>query len=86
MSFLNSFTPLIAKAKKCINEILFSLKSLTNFDCNLFMKLFDAKVFPILLYGCELWGLTDDIEIERVHLYAMKRFLNVSLHTSNNKI
>ena len=86
MSFSNAFIPLIAKAKKCINEILFSLKSLTHFDFKMFMKLFDTKVFPILSYGCELWGLNDSVEIERVHLYAMKKFLNVSLHTSNNKI
>ena len=84
MSFNNASIPLIAKAKKCINEILFSLRSLSSSDLNLFTKLFDSKVYPVLSYGCELWGIFNMEDIERVHLYALKRFLNVSLHCSNN--
>ena len=84
MSFANASLPLIAKAKKCINDILFSLRSLSCTDLNLFTKLFDSKVFPTLSYGCELWGIFSIEDIERVHMYALKRFLNVSLHCSNN--
>ena len=36
LSFVNSSSLLIAKAKKTVIEILFSLKSLSNFDINLF--------------------------------------------------
>ena len=86
MSFVNMCSPLIAKAKRSINEILLSLRSLSHFDLSIFTKLFDSKISPILSYGCELWGLHKQTEIERVHLYALKRFLNVSLHTSNNKV
>ena len=53
---------------------------------NLFTKLFDSKVFPVLSYGCELWGIFALEDIERVHMYALKRFLNVSLHCSNKII
>ena len=71
MSFINMCLPLIAKAKRSINEILFSLRTLSHFDLSIFLKLFDSKIFPILSYGCELWGLHNLIEIERVHLYAL---------------
>ena len=39
MSFINASIPLIAKAKKCINDILFSLRTLSCSDLNLFTKL-----------------------------------------------
>jgi hypothetical protein len=32
------------------------------------LDLFDKMVKPILLYGCELWGLSNCDIIERVHL------------------
>ena len=86
LSFVNTLMPLIAKSKKSINEILFSLRSLSCSDLKLFTQLFDSKVFPILSYGCELWGVFDIYDVERVHLYALKRYLNVSLHCSNKKV
>ena len=48
-------------------------------------KLFDSQIQPSLLYASEVWGLvvTDD-HVEKVHTYACKRFLNVSLRTLNN--
>ena len=48
-------------------------------------KLFDSQIQPSLLYASEVWCLlvTDD-DIEKVHTYACKRFLNVLLRTPNN--
>jgi hypothetical protein len=38
----------------------------------------------MLNYGCEVWGMNADLKIiERVHLFALKRFLNVSIRTPN---
>ena len=48
-----------------------------------FFKLFDTQIQPMLNYGAEVWGLEADLKIiERVHLFALKRFLNVSVRTS----
>ena len=47
---------------------------------DIFLKLFDSKVLPMLSYGCELWGVQDITGIGRVHTFGLKRFLNVSLH------
>ena len=45
----------------------------------LFLKLFDCQIQPVLTYGSEFWGIMADYRItERVHLFADKRFLNVS--------
>ena len=83
LSFVNTLMPLIAKAKKSVNEIMHAFKNLSCSNLNLFTKLFDSKVYPTLSYSCELWGTFGMEEVERVHLYALKRFLNVSLHCSN---
>ena len=40
-------------------------------------------VRPILLYGCELWGLSNCDIIERVHLKYCNRLLNLKSSTSN---
>ena len=41
--------------------------------------MFDCLIQPILTYGSEVWGLSDNQEsIERVHLSALKRFLGVN--------
>ena len=46
--------------------------------------MFDAQIQPILGYGAEVWGLISNLDvIERVHTFALKRFLNVSIRTPN---
>ena len=60
---------------------MYSLKNINCHDFDVFIKLFDAKVKPILLYASEVWRII--IEVERVHLFAFKRFLNVFKHCSN---
>ncbi|WP_293716285.1 hypothetical protein, partial [Thiolapillus sp.] len=45
----------------------------------IFFKMFDSQIQPILTYGSEIWGLSDNQEcIERVHLSALKKFMGVS--------
>ena len=83
MSFATITQAFVSKAKKACYEILTSLRSIHCYDLNVFLKLFDAKVKPILLYGSELWGMNELYDIEKVHMFALKRFLNVSLHCSN---
>jgi hypothetical protein len=43
-------------------------------------------VNPILLYGCELWGLSNCDIIERVHLKYCKLLLNLKSSTPNSMI
>ena len=43
-------------------------------------KLFDTQIQPMLNYGAEVWGLeADHTPIERIHLFAIKRFLKTSI-------
>ena len=49
------------------------------------MKLFDSQIQPMVLYGAEVWGLdAASLHVEKVHLFALKKFLGVSLKTPNN--
>ena len=82
---LNSATEnLTIKAKKCVVEICRMMWRLGCSSPTIFFKLFDARVVPMLLYAAEIWGAHNFNQVEKVHLFACKRFLNVSLHTPNN--
>ena len=74
------------KGKKGVMEIQKSMRRLSTIDPCLFWKLFDAQITPILTYAAEVWGLHDTKQIEKVHTFAIKRFLNVPLHCSNKMI
>ena len=83
LSFTNSVSLLVAKAKQTCYELQKTLNTINCHDINIFTKLFDSKVQPILSYSCEVWGMCDLPNIEQVHTIALKRFLNVSIHASN---
>ena len=83
MSIKSSLSSFIMKAKLSINTILSSLNSIDCHEMNIFFKLFDSKVLPILSYSSEFWGVFSIEAIERVHTLAIKRFLKVSIHSSN---
>ena len=75
--------------KNRIISIFRALHKLGPIDINLFFRLFDSQVKPILLYASEVWGTRqiDGTEkphaIERIHMYACKRLLGVSMKTPN---
>ena len=74
------------KAKKSVYDILKCLRAVQCFDLNIFSTLFSSKIQPILLYGSEVWGVHESKQMERVHTFAYKRFLNVSVHSSNKML
>ena len=74
------------KGEKGVMEILKCMRKLKSNDYSLFWKMFDTQIEPILTYGAEVWGLFENCEMEKVHTFAMKRFLNVPFHVSNKVI
>ena len=52
----------------------------------LYMKLVDAQVQPIVQYGAEIWGMDKAAQhCEQVHLFALKKILGVEMRTPNEK-
>ena len=49
-------------------------------------KSFDTQIEPILTYSSEVWGLENVDQLEKVHTFAIKRFLNVPLHSSSKLV
>ena len=70
------------RARKGALGILRLLGGLGEQCPKLFFKLFDCQIQPMLTYGSEVCGIMADYSIiERVHLFAIKRFFNVSTRT-----
>ena len=70
--------------KKGVIGILKLLWTLGERSLSVFFKIFDCQILPMLTYGAEIWGLDADLMIiERIHLFALKRFLNTRLRTPN---
>ena len=84
MSINSSLSSFIIKAKCALNSLFRSLSTINCHEMSVFFKLFDSKVVPILSYSSEFWGVFNLEDIERVHTIAIKRFLKVSVHTSNS--
>ena len=59
-----------------------------NNACKLLEKLFDSLVSPILLYGCEVWGIDfkfkDSDSFEKLHIKFIKEILGVHCRASND--
>ena len=79
-------TDLAHRAKVALSLLIKALRKIAHVTPQIFYKLFDAQVMPILLYGSEVWGLKGCKNIESVHLYALKTFLNVSRRTPNDMV
>jgi hypothetical protein len=78
ISFTATLEDLASRARKGVVAIIRTLWLIGEHSPHIFFKLFDCQILPILTYGAEIWGLTKNQEvIERVHLFALKRFLGV---------
>ena len=86
LSLKLSVEDIVIKAKKCVVDIFKTLWKINCTSQKIFFKLFDAQVVPILMYASEIWGVNEIDEIEKVHLFACKRLLNVGLRTPNQMV
>ena len=86
LSFTASTTALVYKAKQSAFQIISSLYNSDCHDFKIFAKLFDAKIQPILCYGSEIWGLSENSNVEQIHTSTIKRFLGLSAHTANTTL
>ena len=85
LSFKYACEDLANRAKKALLRILCVIYKLECNSVQLYFKLFDAQVQPVVQYGAEIWGLgTAAQNIENVHLFAMKKFLGVEPRTPND--
>lgn len=76
-----------SRGKKAFLSVIRSLYQYKNNSLDLFLKLFDAQIQPVLQYGSELWGLDKAAhQCEKVHLFALKKFLNVEKRTPNDLV
>jgi Reverse transcriptase (RNA-dependent DNA polymerase) len=86
LSFNIATDEFVSRAKKGVFEIARALKAYGCHSCTVFFKLFDSQIMPSLLYASELWGYKENKRIEKVHLYAIKLFINVPVRTPTDMI
>ena len=86
LSYKNGTKHLVGKGKKAVFNMGRLTRKCREVNKNIFFKIFDMKVQPILLYSAEIWGLTRLDSIEKVQLMASKRFLGVPIRTPNKMI
>ena len=84
MSVTQSSKQLALKGKKAAFNMTRAMKNLEVITKDVFFKIFDMQIQPTLLYASKVWGvLSTDEDVEQVHTYTCKRFLNVSVRTPN---
>ena len=91
MKFNGNFDIAISTLADKARKALFKIKRVIglNNPCKLLEKLFDTMVVPILLYGCEAWGIPktnyqEATHYEKVHLKFIKEILGVHCKVSND--
>lgn len=86
LSFDIALAEFAGRAKMITFQLLKTMWRLGSMDLSVFFKLFDAQVKPMLLYASEIWGLKRFDVIEKIHLFACKRLLNVYPRTPNTLV
>ena len=90
-----SFSPTIDDLSTKAERAMFALNNkikISTIPPRLALKIFNAQIAPILLYGSEVWGpymgydyiSWDKSRIERTQTQFLKRMLGCSYSTSNN--
>ena len=87
LSFDHACQDLVSRAKRALLCIMSKLYRIDCNSINVFLKIFDAQVQPIVLYGAEIWGLDSSSSvIDNVHLFGLKHYLGVDRRTPNDLV
>lgn len=81
-SFKNNQNKLLEQGRKAMYSMLRKCRSL-GLPIDLQLQMFDTMVAPILLYGCEVWGYSNNNTVESLFLQFYKIILNVKKSTPN---
>ena len=81
-SFLTMKKHIAKQATKAMFHLLKKARALL-LPIDIQLELFDKTIKPILLYGCEIWGVGDLHIIEQVQLKFLKFVLNIKKSTPN---
>ena len=92
-SFTPTLTDLHCKGTRAMYA-LFSLLPMKLLSVKTLLKIFDACIAPIIMYGCEVWAPYLNHEyskwntniIERLHMQFLKRILGVNRSTTNDLV
>jgi hypothetical protein len=68
------------KALKAMYEVL-KIGRMHKLSIKCLLDLFDKMIKPILLYGCEVWGFSDNDIPEKIYLKYCKILLNLKTST-----
>ena len=71
------------QAKKASFALLTILRRLNHPPVTLALKLYESMVAPIMCYSSEIWGFTENMNLERVELGFLKAILNLPLSSPN---
>ena len=84
--FTEAHNALAGQALKSIFVLNKFVRKFVNLKPKHVLDLFDKLIKPILNYGAEVWGLSQAMPIERVHLQFCKKLLGVKQCTQNDFI
>ena len=74
--FLNAMNDNIEKARKGLLSLRRTFREkIIPIDCQI--EMFDKVIEPILLYGCEIWGMENTEKIEQFRLKSLKQILQI---------
>ena len=85
-SFAEAHTALAGQALKSIFALNKYVRKFVNLKRKHVLDLYDKLVKPILSYSSEVWGFSQAMVIERVHLQFCKKLLGVKQTTQNDFI
>ena len=74
------------KGKRILIAILTKRYRYGQLSSEVFFKIFDTKISPVLMYGADIWGIEYQHAVEKVHYYACKLYMCVMLNSSNDAI
>ena len=72
----------------CLSFYFALMKKIRNLDLpiDIQIDLFNKTIKPILLYGCEIWGIGNVEMLERIQLKFYKQVLNLKKSTPTNML
>ena len=84
-SFVSTKKHIAEQANKAVFTLMKKIRNL-DLPIDIQIDLFNKTIKPILLYGCEIWGIGNVEMLERIQLKFYKQVLNLKKSTPTNML